>query len=44
LTKLNRKNTIIILGTQMKNVFAIFLLAGVLMGCKKDETTQPISE
>ncbi|MGD0037616.1 MAG: hypothetical protein ABSC53_10030 [Bacteroidota bacterium] len=28
----------------MKNVFAIFLLAGVLMGCKKEETTQPISE
>jgi len=28
----------------MKNVFAIFLLASVLMGCKKEETTQPISE
>ena len=28
----------------MKNVFAIFLLASVLMGCKKDETTQPIPE
>ena len=27
----------------MKNIFTIILLAGMLMGCKKEEATQPIS-
>jgi uncharacterized protein YcfL len=28
----------------MKKIFIIFVVAGMLVGCKKDETIQPLSE